>query len=122
MAYEITWDDVKNTAIDLADELELFTDDQKNLILNMTNRKIAASRYLDDTFDARRYFAAHWAALAITPPAGEGTRASESIGGVSTGVTLAVNNPPADKTILETQYGRSFHLIMQGHYDGFYVG
>lgn len=122
MAYEITWEDVKNTAIDIADELELFTQDQQDLVVNMTNRRIAASRYLEDTFDARRYFAAHWANMAITPPAGEGTREIEAIGSVSTGVTLAVNNPPSDKTILETQYGRSFYLIMQAHFDAFYVG
>jgi hypothetical protein len=122
MAYEITWEDVKNTAGEISDDLDNFLPDQQDLILNMTYRRIAESRYLTDTFDARRYYAAHWANMIITPPAGEGTRSSETIGSVSTGVTLAVNNPPPNLTLLETQYGRSFWHIMQSHYDGFYVG
>lgn len=121
MAYEITWEDVKNTAVDIADELEAFTTAQRDLVINMTTRRVPASVYLDDTFDARRYYAAHWANMSITPAAGEGTRSSESIGSVSTGVTLAVNNPPPDKTILETHYGREFHHIRESHYTGFYI-
>ncbi len=117
---DITWSDVQNTAIDIADELELFTPAQRALVIDMTNRRIAQSRYLDDTFDARRYYASHWANMAITPPAGEGTRSSESIGSVSTGVTLAVNNPPPTQTILETHYGREFHHIMQHRFVAFY--
>jgi len=117
---DITWADVQNTAIDIADELEEFTPAQRALVIDMTNRRIAQSRYLDDTFDARRYYAAHWANMAITPPAGEGTRSSESIGSVSTGVTLAVNNPPPTQTILETHYGREFWHIMQHRYAGYY--
>jgi len=117
---DITWQDVQNTAHDIADNLEDFTSTQQDLIVNMVNRRITEAKYIEDTFDARRYYAAHWANMAITPPAGEGTRASESIGSVSTGVTLAVNNPPPSQTILETQYGRSFWHIMQAHYVAFY--
>jgi uncharacterized protein DUF4054 len=122
MAFEITWEDVVNTAQDIADELEEFTTAQRDLVINMTNRRVSEKRFSDDTFDARRYYAAHWANMSITPPAGEGTRASESIGSVSTGVTLAVNNPPPDKHILETQFGRSYWHIMQTRYEAFYVG
>lgn len=122
MAYEITWQDVIDTAIDIADDLDLFTPSQQNRILNFVNNSIAETKYGVWTFDARCYYAAHWANMAITPPAGEGTRASESVGSVSTGVTLAVNNPPPEKTILETQYGRSFWHIMQRRYVGAYAG
>lgn len=123
MAYpDITWDDVVNTAQEIADDLAEFTPDQQNLVITMTNRRVPVSKFGDDTFDARRYFAAHWANMVITPPAGEGTRSSETIGSVSTGVTLAVNNPPPDRTILETQYGRSYYFIMRAHYDAYYVG
>lgn len=117
---DITWADVQNTAQDIADELEDFTPAQRDLIISMSNRRIPESKYFEDTFDARRYYAAHWANMAITAAAGEGTRANESIGSVSTGVTLAVNNPPPERTILETHYGRSFWHIMQAHYTGFY--
>ena len=117
---DITWEDVKNTAHEIADDLEAFTPAQKELVINKTNRRITQKKYIEDTFDARRYYAAHWANMAITPPAGEGTRSSESIGSVSTGVTLAVNNPPPDRTIQETQYGRSFWHIMQAHFVAFY--
>lgn len=122
MAYEITWDDVKNTAIDIEDELGAFTTAQQTLVLDMTHLLVPESRFLTATFDARRYYAAHWANMAITPPAGEGTRSSESIGSVSTGVTLAVNNPPPDKHILETQYGRSYWTILKTKFEGYYVG
>ena len=122
MAYEITWQDVIDTAHDIADELEGFTQSERDLVINMTNRRVPESRFDEDTFDARRYFAAHWANMAITPPAGEGTRSSETVGSVSTGVTLAVNNPPPTQTILETQYGRSYWFILRSKYTGFYVG
>ncbi len=122
MAFEITWEDVKDTAQDIADELEAFTTKQRDRIINMTTRRVPENRFSDDTFDARCYYAAHWANMSITPPAGEGTRASESIGSVSTGVTLAVNNPPPDKHILETQYGRSYWHILQSRFTGFFTG
>lgn len=122
MAYEITWEDVKNTAMDIADELDEFTTVQQDRILNFVNRRITESKYDVETYDARCYYAAHWANMAITPPAGEGTRMSEGIGSVSTGVTLAVNNPPPNRTLLETQYGRGFYHIMQSRFTGFYNG
>lgn len=117
---DITWQHVKDTAQDIADELEDFTPSQQDLIISMTNRRIPESKYREDTFDARRYYASHWANMAITAAAGEGTRANESIGSVSTGVTLAVNNPPPELSILETHYGRSFYHIMKASYTGYY--
>jgi hypothetical protein len=122
MAYEITWQNVKDTAIDLEIDLDAFTPGQQKLILDMATRRIVATRYFDDTFDARRYYAAHLAAMATGPAAGEGTRSSETIGSVSTGVTLAVNNPDAKHNLLSTVYGREFYQIRQTHFDGFYTG
>ena len=125
MAYpEITWDDVMNTAVDIADDLAELTLAQQDLILNLVNARITKSRYITDidTFTARRFLAAHAATKAITPPAGEGTRSSETIGSISTGVTLAVNNPTPQNGILETQYGRDFWSWMQSRYMAFYVG
>ena len=122
MAYEITWQDVIDTAQDIEESLELFTPSQRNRILNFVNNSITEVKYDVWTYDARCYYAAHWANMAVTTPAGEGTRASESIGSVSTGVTLAVNNPPPERTILETHYGRSFYHIMQRKFAGVYSG
>ncbi len=119
---EITWQHVKDTAIDLADMLELFTPSQQGLVLDMANRRIPESRFLDDTFDARRLYAAHLAAMADGPSAGEGTRSSESVGSVSTGVTLAVNNPDAKHNLLATTYGREYYEIRKSKFAGFYTG
>ena len=120
--YEITWEDVKNTAQDLADELELFSPPQEKLVLDEATRRVPEVRFTTDTFDARRYYAAHIAALAITPSAGEGTRSSESIGSVSTGVTLAVNNPKPEDSILETQYGRNYWRILKANFQPMFFG
>ena len=122
MASTITWEDVKNTAIEIADELDAFTPQQESLVVNMANRRIPVSKFGDDTFDARRYYAAHQAAIAAGPSAGEGTTSSETIGNVSTGVTLAVNNPTPDKNFLSTVYGREYWNILQANYQAFYVG
>jgi len=122
MADEITWEDVKNTAIDIIDELDKFTAGQEKLIIDMATRRISRAKFNDDTFDARRYYAAHTASMAINPPAGEGTQASESIGSVSAGVTLAVNNPKPDQNILSTIYGREYWRILQSNYRPFHVG
>jgi len=122
MADEITWQNVKDTAIDIEIDLEAFTTSQKDLIINMATRRITDTRYFDDTFDARRYYAAHLAAMATGPAAGEGTRMNESIGSVSTGVTLAVNNPDAKHNLHSTVYGRTFFEIRLTHYDAFYTG
>lgn len=119
---EITWEHVKDTALDLADMLELFSSTQRSLILNMANRRIPESRFLTDTFDARRLYAAHLAAMADGPSAGEGTRSSESIGSVSTGVTLAVNNPDAKHNLLSTVYGREYYEIRKAQFAGYYTG
>jgi len=37
---DITWQDVQNTAHDIADNLEDFTSAQQDLIVNMVNRRI----------------------------------------------------------------------------------
>lgn len=121
MAYEISWDDVLDTALDLQAELGLLTVSQQNLILDMVHRRVPENRFLEDTFDARRYYAAHFAALALTPAAGEGTNANQSIGSVSRGVTLAVNNPTPDKSILETQYGRSYWEFVKNNCENVYT-
>lgn len=122
MADEITWEDVKNTAIDIIDELDAFTPAQEGLVIDMATRKISRVKFNDDTFDARRYYAAHTASMAVNPPAGEGTQSSESIGSVSAGVTLAVNNPKPDQNILSTVYGREYWRLLQANFQSFQVG
>lgn len=120
MAYEITWQNVKDTAKDL--NLDSFNPAEEKLVLDTATRRVPETRFFTDTFDARRYYAAHLAAMADGPAAGEGTRANESIGSVSTGVTLAVNNPDSKHNLESTVYGRTFYEIRQTHFDGFYTG
>jgi hypothetical protein len=122
MAYEITWQDVESTARDIQDELGYYTPAEQKLILDMTHRRVSAAKFLEETFDARRYYAAHMASMADNPPAGEGTRSSESIGSVSTGVTLAVNNPKPTQNLLSTVYGREFYLIRESVFIPLHVG
>lgn len=118
----ITWDDVKNTAIDLLEDLDDFTPAQEKLVIDMAIRRVPVSRFGDDTFDARRYYAAHIASMAINPAAGEGTQSSVSIDSFSSGVTLAVNNPKPDENILSTVYGREYWKLMQSNFQHFFVG
>lgn len=106
--YAITWEDVLNTAINHADEMGAFTHAQQSLILNQVTRQVVEAKFDDDTFDARRQLAAHFAAIALQDSAGAGTLSSETIGSVSTGVTLAVNNPKPTEQILATVYGREY--------------
>lgn len=122
MAVTLTWEDVKNTAIDNLEELDEFTQAQQDLVLNATVIHVPESRFLADTFDARRYYAAHIATLAIGPAAGEGTQSSVSIDSFSSGVTLAVNNPKANERILSTTYGELYHHYEQKHFQAFFVG
>lgn len=122
MTDTITWEDVKNTAIDIIDELDAFTPAQEKLVLNMAHRRVPKVRFNDDTFDARRYYAAHQAAMMVGPAAGEGTQANESIGSVSAGVTLAVNNPTPDENFLATTYGREYWNLLQTNFQHFFVG
>jgi hypothetical protein len=113
--YAITWEDVLNTAINHADEMGAFTPAQQNLILNQVTRQVTEAKFYDDTFDARRYLAAHFAAVALQDSAGAGTLSSETIGSVSQGVTLAVNNPKPTQNILATVYGREFWEFVQSN-------
>lgn len=122
MAFEITWEDIKNTAIDISDELDDFTTAQQDLIINAATKWVPESRFLTDTFDARRNYGAHLAVMYNGPAAGEGTRSSESIGSVSTGVTLAVNNPPARQRVLSTVYGEIYYHYEQKHFQHLFVG
>ena len=122
MAFEITWEDVLNTALDIRDELEELTTAQQDLILEDATEWVPESRFLNDTKRARRYFAAGLATFAVGPAAGEGTRSSESIGSVSTGVTLAVNNPTARERVLSTVYGERYFHYEQKHFQAMFVG
>lgn len=122
MAVTLTWEDVKNTAIDNSDELDEFSPAQQDLVLNATLKWVPESKFLTDTFDARRYYAAHLAAMHFGPAAGEGTQSSVSIDSFSSGVTLAVNNPPASQNILSTTYGRTYIYYERKHYQPFFVG
>ena len=122
MSVTVTWEDVKNTAIDNLDELEEFTQAQQDLVLDATVKWVPEARFLKDTFDARRYYAAHLAVMAFGPGAGEGTQSSVGIDSFSSGVTLAVNNPTAKQRILSTTYGYHYWLLEQKHFPAFFVG
>jgi len=118
----ITWEDIKNTAVDISEELEDFTTAQQNLIIDAATRWVPQSRFLTDTFDARRNYGAHLAVMYSGPPAGEGTQSSVSIDSFSTGVTLAVNNPPAKQRILSTVYGEVYFHYENKHFTALFVG
>lgn len=109
----ISWDNVLDTAIDQRALLETFTVSQQNLILNQVALQVPESQFYAYTFDARRYLAAHLATMAIGPAAGEGTASNQTLGDVSVGVTLAVNNPSAKQNLLATVYGREYFEIFK---------
>jgi hypothetical protein len=110
MTFEITWDEVKDTAKDIADELELFTTAQRDLVLEEAYCKVPEDVYSETTTRIlRRFWAAHVAANSLLDPAGEGALTSESIGSVSSNRNQPVNNPQADQYWGETLYGRAYH-------------
>lgn len=124
MAVTVTWEDVKNTAIDIIDELDDFTQAQQDLVLDHAEDWVRESRFItvQRTFDARRYYAAHIASMAINPPAGEGTQSSVGIDAFSSGVTLAVNNPKPEENILSTVYGREYKRLERSVFQTMFVG
>jgi hypothetical protein len=122
MTYEITWEDVLNTALGERPNLEPFTPPQQELVLNEATARVTTTRYGTRTFDARRYLAAHIACMMTQVSAGEGTEGSSSIGGVSVSHTMPVNNPTALQNILSTVYGRQFEEIRRSRIEAFYVG
>lgn len=118
----LTWEDVLNTAIDLKDELEELSSAQQTFIIDEAVEWVPETKFLSDTFTARRFYAAHSAVLAIGPAAGEGTVSGESIGGVSRSVTLAVNNPAARDRILSTVFGEKYFHYEKKHFQAMFVG
>jgi len=118
---EIVWQDVLDTAILEADQeslsfdpysLQNFNDNQKTMILHLAEQKCFFVRWGILTFHGRRFYAAHKAALAITPASGEGTTGSESVGNISISKTMPVNNPSAEQGILETHFGRQYYELL----------
>jgi hypothetical protein len=116
----IFWDDVLATAVLEAYEskldpvgLENIPEKVRELILNESNLVVKFEIWGDYCFDGRRYYAAHKAALAVTPSAGQGTIGSESVGSVSVSSTLAVNNPSPQEGILETHFGRQYYQLQR---------
>jgi len=122
MAFEITWEDIKNTAIDIEDELNEFSLPQQSLIIAAATSWVPESRFLTDTFDARRNYGAHLATMYLGPAAGEGTLSNVGIDSFSASVTLAVNNPPARQRILSTVYGELYFHYEKKHFTGLFVG
>jgi len=120
--YEITWEDVMNTALEEKDGIKEFTASQVKLVINEASRRVKEVRFGADTFDARRYLAAHIAMMMIQISAGLGTEGSISIGGVSTSHTMPVNNPTAEQNILSTIYGRQYYELSRSKYIPFYIG
>lgn len=116
----ITWTEVENTAVLEFGESQFdpigfanLTDAQKQLILDESFDVVIFEKWKTLCFDGRRYYCAHKAVLAVTPPAGQGTLAGENIGAVSTSNTMAVNNPSAEQGILETHFGRQYNQLRQ---------
>ena len=121
MSYEITFDDVMDTALDESEGLNNFTPSQRKLVIDMATRKVPQANYREDTFDARRFLAAHIAVMMLQPSAGEGTEASSNIGSVSVSHTMPVNNPTAKQNILSTIYGRQYVDLRNANYCPLYV-
>lgn len=111
MTYEITWDDIKNTAKFIAEKLDEFTEIQREMIIN------EAYCHVPETYGAltktlRRYWAAHIAEQSTLETAGEGAITSEVIGSISSSKNQPVNNPNAHEGHLETTYGRTYQYYI----------
>ncbi len=84
---------------------------EQEFFLNAAARRFRRIEYGDCTAEIQAYAAAHFAQMAGTEAAGEGPPSSETIGGVSIGRTLPVNN--TDETWGETIYGRAVKKLMR---------
>lgn len=113
MAYEITWEDVKNTAKIIADKLDTFTTPQRELILEEANCHVPESYGGKWTKILRRYWAAHIAEQSTLETAGEGAITSDVIGSISASKNQPVNNPQASEPHLETTYGRMYDYYLK---------
>ena len=121
MAYEITWQNVIDTAKDEAEALTAFTPEQQTLILEETYCAVP-STYGDWTPIMRRYYAAHIAVQSTLESAGEGAYTTENIGSISANKNQPVNNPQADQPLLETTYGRHYWQYLQDYKKRFVGG
>ena len=118
----ITWQDVIDTALTEAEELEEYSVSLQKRIIDNATREVPFSKYGDWTKEMRSLLAAHHAVRRKTMPAGEGTLSSSSIGGVSSSNTMAVNNPTAKESLFETIYGRDYYQYKKNLRTPLYVG
>lgn len=120
MAYEITWQNVLDTAKSEAATLAAFSAPQQQLILDETYCAVPPV-YGSWTPTMRRYYAAHIAVQSTLESAGEGAITTESIGSVSFNKNQPVNNPQADQPLLETIYGRQYWQMLTDFKDRYQV-
>jgi hypothetical protein len=121
---DITWEHVLATAKAESDRLEQFSQFERELVIDHVNLMVSDNDYQSEAYalEVRRYLAAHIAVLAVTRAAGEGSLGSESIGGVSRSLTMAVNNPTAQENTLSTQYGRMYWELIGANFGGVACG
>lgn len=108
MAFEITWDDVKLTAKDIANKLAAFTVEAQDMILAEANCEVPEIYGDGWTQILRRYWAAHIAEQSTLESAGEGAIVSAVIGSINSAKNQPVNNPSAEQYWGETHYGRAY--------------
>lgn len=113
MAFEITWDEVKLTAKNIAVDLEKFTTEARNMILAEANCEVPEVYGDGWTQILRRYWAAHIATQSTLESAGEGAIVSAVIGSISSAKNQPVNNPSAEQYWGETHYGRAYFNYIQ---------
>lgn len=78
----------------------------RSRVLELAARRCSERYYQGDIKRAQSLYAAHRAVMAISPAAGQGTKASENIDGESQAWTMPTNNPRPDQELLMTVYGK----------------
>lgn len=116
--YEITWQNILDTAKDEVVALTAFTLSQQELILSETYCAVPPV-YGEWTTILRRYYATHVAVQSTLESAGEGAETTEVIGSVSTNKNQPVNNPSSALPMRETTYGRQYDFLSREYKNRF---
>lgn len=108
MAYPVTFEEVLDIMDGERSKFENITTRTQEFIFAKVDLQVDPAKWGDMYKYGFTYLAAHGIALAVDKAAGSGTLSSESLGELSQGFTMPVNNPDAKNGLLSTQYGREY--------------
>jgi hypothetical protein len=111
MDYPVTFEEVLDVMNGELSKFENITVRAQETIFTMVDKLVGEDYWGDLYKEGFLYLSAHYFALSVDRVAGSGTLSSESLGEISQGFTMPVNNPTAREGLYSTQYGRTYAEI-----------